>query len=218
MNRALFPLLMLALTFGALAAPAQAELFVDLYAGRAETADATLTFSGPFTLDGEAEFDKDDIYGVRIGGYFDDMKVLGLAVDVSSFEAEAGSLDIDLVPVSLLVMLRVPLFTDTKFPNGLLQPYIAAGPSAAFYEFEVDLRPFLNEEVSDYDVDGGWDIRAGLAVSLSPNLALFGEYRHTRYEIDFSETEGGFLLPLIGVEVDTTLKTDMIQGGLSLRF
>lgn len=215
---------LLLLASGALSTPARAEMFLDLYAGRARTDDARISIQGPVQLSEEVDFDHSTMYGLRFGGYMDSLKPLGLALDISHFEAATGppdiALDIDLVPVSVLLMIRVPLLTDEDFPGGHVQPYIAAGPSAAFYELEIDLGPPVNERISDWDVDGGWDFRAGLAVPLAPNLALFGEYRRTRYEIDFEETEifPVLLIPVVTATVDTTLETETFLAGVSLRF
>ena len=40
----------------------------------------------------------------------------------------SSSLAATVIPISALVMFRVPLMTSTEVPNGRLQPYLAAGP------------------------------------------------------------------------------------------
>ena len=39
-----------------------------------------------------------------------------------------GGPEIDVIPISPLLMLRAPLVTDEEFPNGRLQPFVGVGP------------------------------------------------------------------------------------------
>ena len=79
--------------------------------------------------------------------------------------------EMSLMPISTLVKARWPLFKSDERPEGLLQPYFAAGP--AYY---ITLVRGAAGNSSGLDV--GADIRVGLNVQLSRAIGIFGEYRY----------------------------------------
>ena len=119
-----------------------------LYGGGSFTQDVDVSIRNGATLDDRIEFDTALVGGGRLGFFLTGIGIpwLGLAVDVSYFAPEAtatsGKATLEVLPISALVMLRLPLFTDTDIPTGRLQPYIAGGPSVFVSRVEVDTSVF----------------------------------------------------------------------------
>ena len=116
----------------------RSEPFLDLYGGVADTQPARVTVTHQDCVDifvvficaeenkatRKVAFDPSATFGMRGGYWFDSASWVGVAADVSFFEAEANHIRFRIVPVSLLVMLRVPLLVTDEIPGGRLQPYI----------------------------------------------------------------------------------------------
>jgi opacity protein-like surface antigen len=156
--------------------------------------------------------------GGRLGYWFEKLPWLGVSLDLSYFKAEGEKAEFDVIPLSLLLMLRLPLFKSEEFPNGRIQPYGAIGPGLFSYYAKADFQPTLPEKISAYDVDIGLDLRAGLSWQFHRNWAIFGEYRYTAVKIDF--TQGDFLPIFSGSDesAETHLKTNHFLLGISYRF
>jgi hypothetical protein len=184
--------------------PSHAEWFFDLYAGVAMTEERTARAEVPslgLSVRARTDPDPTSVFGGRIGYWFGMLPWLGLAVDASYFEP--GD-DLSVVPLSGLVMLRLPLFRSASLPAGRLQPYVAAGP-AAFFSL-VDVRE-NGEDVDAASTDVGLDARAGLTVMLARNIGLFAEYRYTSFEPSFDLT-----LQSIDASVNAKIPTHHIVG------
>ncbi len=204
---------------------ASAEVFLDLYGGVANTRNADVTveessfFTIPTTLTvtRRVDFDSSVTLGGRIGYWFESVPWLGLALDVSSFQAEGDGVDIALFPVSPLLMLRWPLFTSDELPQGRLQPYVGIGPGIFISNFEVDFRPAITRKVSGWVVDVGLDTRAGLALQLHQNFAIFGEFRFTHVSLEVLDP-AAFFGPSRSRTAETSLDTNHFLVGVSFRF
>ncbi len=217
-----------------LAAPTStsAEGFIDFYAGVASTQDTDVSleefspFFVPARVSRSVDLGSSLTLGGRIGYWFGGTPSVGVALDVSSFQADGGNVDITLIPVSTLLMLRWPLLTSDDFPKGRLQPYVGIGPGLFISNFEADFRPAVAEEVSEWILDIGLDVRAGLAWQFYRHLALFGEYRFTYVELDFEQ--GGCLTFACALTpfasdatrrtAEATLNTHHFLMGVSFRF
>jgi hypothetical protein len=210
--------------------PAFSETFFDIYFGNARIADDTIsaTFQRVnilvpgqrFEASRRVSFDSADVYGLRLGHWFESYSWVGAAADLSYFEADGEGVDIDVVPLSLLLMFRYPLVASQAFPRGRLQPYAAFGPAFVGADFKLDF-PEFSERVSSGGRGVGADFRAGLAWHLSRRLALFGEYRHLRADLKTRNNWQGFFA-LFGsvdlVEARADIRTSQVLGGLSFRF
>lgn len=192
-------------------APASAEWFGDLYVGDSRTKSEDLKLR-ILDIEVESEVDYSDTIsgGFRVGYWFEGAPWLGLAVDASYFTPDS---DVSVVPVSALLMLRLPLFRSTKFPGGRLQPYIAGGPGLFVSTFSGDLGEDLGGKASDTSIDLGLDVRAGITFLLAKQFGFFVEYRMTRVS-----PEWNFRV----LDLDTTVKTDLLTyhliGGVTFRF
>ena len=178
---------------------------------------------------GTTQFDVDDsfVLGYRLGYWLESLPWLGLSVDISYFRPnvefdlfcegsgpcnniqpvivrESGEFDI--VPISPLLMLRIPLAADENFPKGKFQPYLAVGPSIFLSWWD-----FNNFDDSDAQI--GLDARAGIAAMVAYNIAVFAEYRYTDAEFTFDEHVDG-----IQYKVETQLNTHHYTVGIFYYF
>ncbi len=215
---------------GIIAAPewARAEWFLDVYAGWAttETSDVSVTnqncslfgCTAPQQTTRPVQFDTSNPFGVRLGYWFESVPWLGLAGDLSFFEARAPGVDVTLVPFSTLVMVRYPLLVTEALPKGRLQPYLGIGPSFAIYQdASVDFRPGLPTEVNGVSSDVGLDLRVGVAWQFHRHFALFGEYRYTSFSVDIENEP--FVLPFGNFQsINGDINTQHFQLGVSFRF
>lgn len=202
---------------------ADAELFIDAYVGGAFTSDSDATFSILDTVT-NVGIDTDDsfIAGGRLGYWFGFFPWLGLALDVSYFEMEGdptsnfddgqlptvdtlGKANFNILPISALVMLRLPSLINPIALLGLT-PYAAIGPSV--FLTQVDFEGFEESGAAL-----GLDVRVGLRWEFLPVFGVFVEYRYTRVEDDFQDALRDF-----PASMDVDVTTHHALGGISLRF
>lgn len=207
----------------ALLAPlsASAEGFVDLYAGMTFTTDDNTTIDtgppvfGVATLRDDTSFDPALIAGGRLGWWTERASWLGMALDVSHLRPEedggAGKdLETRLVPVSALFMARYPLLTSDAAPSGVLQPYVAVGPSFVFSQASFEIG---DGRFEDRQYDLGVDGRAGLSVLFGERVGLFAEYRLLYFRADYGDTS-------LGSEAQAKVHhlSNSVVGGITVRF
>ena len=194
------------------ARPASAEFFLDFYGGGAFTQDVDIEFGGGATLDDQAEFETTGTGGGRFGYWFSGLGLpfLGVALDVSYFAPKSRDSAIDarfeVVPVSALVMLRLPLLVSPAFPQGQLQPYVGGGPSLFVTDVKIDTG-VTGVERSDSQTEVGGDVRGGITLLFTPNFGIFVEGRYT-----FFKANPG------GLNTEFDVETFHALGGLTLRF
>ena len=159
-----------------------AEGFSDLYIGFAQSQDQDLMVtSGATTSDEKAEFEGGISAGYRIGYWFETMPYVGLAMEISYFEQNIEDVaDFKVIPISPLLMLRIPLLKSAEFPSGEWQPYAGVGPG--FFMSKLKSKA-SNEKYDETDI--GLDARCGLKKYLVPNFGLFLEYRYTQFSPEF---------------------------------
>ena len=206
---------------------AWAEWFLDVYGGASTTRDARATAEvNRYSIFGsssqshaeEVDFDSSFTMGGRLGYWFQKLPWLGVSFDVSYFKAEGEKAEFDVVPLSLLLMLRCPLFKNENFPKGKLQPYAGVGPGYFFTNSRANFRPALQDSVSGSSGEVGFDLRAGLAWQFHKHWAIFAEYRYTDVKIDFTQED---FLPLFSgtdESMKTHLNTNHFFAGISYRF
>jgi hypothetical protein len=190
--------------------PASAEWFLDGYGGASITADADVTLRGGTTIDDTVKFDTEATGGARLGYWLGGLRWLGFAADVSYF-APAGQgstveTRLEVVPITPLVMFRLPLLDSPEFPSGRLQPYLAAGPGFFLTRLKVDV-PGLGEQRSDWQFEVGADARAGIVFMFTPGFGTFVEGRYTV----FSTNPGG-------QNTDFDIETLHVLGGITIRW
>jgi hypothetical protein len=158
------------------------------------------------------EFDTAATYGGRLGYWFEGLPWLGLALDVSFFQPHP---DLSVIPVSVLLMLRYPIWPSEVAPDGQLQPYLGIGPGVFISHVEsgTGLNPALPSTFSETSVQPGLDLRAGLAWQFHKSFAIYGEYRFTYAKPQF---EGD--IPVPNATLDTTVSSHHFLVGISYRF
>lgn len=204
---------------------ASAEVFFDLYGGASIFGDPdfTVTREGQAGETERGSADTDYTFGGRGGYWFDrqGLRWLGLALDVSYFEPEytpeggtgnIAKIKVRTLPITPLVMFRLPLLESPQHPNGRLQLYTGAGPSIFILDTQVR---FLSGagEVTETGATIGLDFRAGVAYEFLPNWAVFTEYRFTYYSL---EPEGRVDGQKTKVEAD--FDAHHVLLGISYRF
>jgi len=209
---------------------ASADNFIDVYFGRANFADDTVsaTFQNVsllgagqgFSVSKRVSYDTANVYGLRLGRWFEGYPFLGVAVDLSYFEAKGDDVTIEMIPLSVLLMVRYPLMVNRDYPGGRLHPYAAIGPAFITADFELDFSEFT-KKVSSAGRGVGADFRAGLAWHLNQRLVIFGEYRHLRADLETTDDWRGIFV-LTGsvdlVEAKADIRSSQFLGGLSFRF
>ena len=192
------------------ARPASAEWFLDAYGGASMTSDADVTVRNGTTVDDKVKFDTEAMGGGRLGYWLEGLPWLGVAGDVSYFapagQGTAADTRLEVVPLSPLVMFRLPLLESPEFPKGRLQPYLGVGPGFFLNSVEVDV-PGLGEESTDWQFEVGVDARAGIAFMITPVIGTFVEGRYTW----FSTNPGGR-----STEFD--IETIHVAGGITIRW
>jgi opacity protein-like surface antigen len=204
---------------------ASAEVFFDLYGGASNFGDPDFTVSreGQARETERASADTDFTVGGRGGYWFDrqNLRWLGVALDISYFEPEytpeggtgnVAKVKVRTVPITPLVMFRLPLLESPQHPNGQLQLYTGAG--LGIFILDTTVR-FLSGagEVSKEGASIGVDLRAGVAYEFLPNWAAFAEYRFTHFSV---EPEGRVDGQKTKVEID--LDAHHVLFGVSYRF
>ena len=190
-------------------------LFASIYAGVAMPRDEDQHIrSSAFGVVAESTeqnvgFDTSITSGVRLGYWFKSGLWIGTAMDVSYFQLDGDRKNITVYPISSLLLLRMP--------NHRFQPYIGIGPALFISKmtFSVDLSPLSaggTEYFKDTSCDLGLDTRAGLAIDIYKNIAIFAEYRFTRYSAKYTDR-----ISNVGVDIDMNAHTHHIVFGISYR-
>jgi opacity protein-like surface antigen len=186
----------------ATAAPASAELFLDLYVGGSIFGDpdfSITTGNGAFRETEKGSADTNITGGGRFGYWFTELGLpfLGVAADISYFEptfnGPSGSdlleVKVRTIPMTPLVMLRLPILRAPDYPGGQLNLYAAAGPGFFWTEQETSLAG-VSQRVSADTVEVGVDFRAGIAWHFLPQWKVFTEYRFTHYSLGKENDRG----------------------------
>lgn len=206
------------------------EGFFDLYAGvvknnKADVSVSETTSSGTTSAAASIDLSSSTEFGVRFGAWHPTYNWVGLGMDLGYLQADGPGVDITAFPMTLLLALRAPLFPTPDRPGGRLQPYAMAG--ASFYITDISVR--LNGiGGSSYQISWPWPntssdtvvgpyLAAGLAWQPTKRLAIFGEYRHTSFDVDF-DTTNSFLFPTSNGRVETTIRSERVLFGISHRF
>ncbi len=189
--------------------PASAEWFLDAYGGVSITSDADVTVPNGGTAEDAVSFDTEAMGGGRIGYWLEGLRWLGVAGDVSYFapagDGTTAEVRLEVIPLSPLVMFRLPLLESPEFTKGRLQPYLAVGPG--FFMNSVKVDGPGGEQSTDWQFEVGVDARAGLAFMITPTIGTFIEGRYTW----FSTNPGGR-----STEID--IETFHFAGGISIRW
>jgi len=177
----------LGLLLFAIAAPASAEWFADIYGGVAYTSHSDITIrvgspAGPADHTFyDVKWDKSPVLGARAGYWLEAHPWFGVGLDVFRFSADVPmqtvdtrilgasapatlqAIDFSAVVLALdVVRLRYPLMVGAEYPTGRLQPYFAGGPAL----FKVKVTNKANGEFTTQpatDTATGYKVGGGLS-------------------------------------------------------
>jgi len=220
----------------AIAAPASAEWFVDLYLGGAFTekhdVDTQFVPGGPQISTLDVSFNNSFTGGLR-GGYWLPFDVgplnFGFGVDASHFAPNINrqtrsfcaqfcvngtfqDLDLSVWVIGFDALLRAPLLKSAEFPHGQLQPYFRVGP-AIFIADADDSNNFAPANQSNSDTSIGVKLGVGVAWLFTKNIGVFTEYRYTHFSPEFTFNDGG-----ARANVSTSVNTHYLLAGVTFRF
>jgi opacity protein-like surface antigen len=173
-------------------------------------------FSTTFDRDGSV------LAGARVGTWLpEEASGFGVAGDISVSRINSGPDDTDiiLVPLSVLLLYRVPLIVSEDFPSGRLQPYIGIGLALVVSEVSTRAERADGSTITADAVTAGpgWSAHSGMAWCIDRSWSIFFEYRYLRSgnlsgsEEDSSETP---IFPTFGpiTETYTDIETSSIQA------
>ncbi len=228
--------LIVTITGLAVAAPASAEWFVDLYIGGAFTekhdVDTQFIPSGAQVSTLDVSFNNSFTGGLR-GGYWLPFDVgplnFGFGVDFSHFapnisrqtrafcaqfcvNATFEDVDLSVWVIGFDALLRAPLLKSAEFPHGQLQPYFRVGP-AIFVADANDRSNFAPANQSDSDTSIGVKLGVGVAWLFTKNIGVFTEYRYTHFSPEFTFQNGGAT-----ANVSTSVNSHYLLAGVTFRF
>jgi opacity protein-like surface antigen len=195
-------------------------VFSDLYLGAAITTDAKLTVDGvpqeeSLLCGAECSSTKSPVGGIRIGWFSQRFPWLGASGDFSVFIQSWGiesPYEVTGIPISALLMLRLPLVKTPDYPNGRAQPYLAIGPSlmlsmAKLAEGSAALGTARID--TDTSVDPALDARVGIRLVASSWISVILEYRATYFTPSWQ---------INGRTVETTVWTNHFNIGLGIHY
>ena len=133
------------------APPASAEWFADLYSGAVFWVDPSIHVDvGNGTVSGNrGKSVADFTVGGRFGYWLRPVPWLGFALDTSYYQLHADAKNanaplqeakLQTVPITPMVMARLPLLESSEYPAGRLQPYVGAGPGIFWHRRKFDLQ------------------------------------------------------------------------------
>ena len=188
----------------AVAAPASAEWFADLYSGAVVWVNPSIdvNVAGVSHEKSKDSTVADFTIGGRFGYWLCPVPWLGFALDTSYYQFDVTpkrsqdlilqDAKIQVIPITPMVMARLPLLESSEFPTGRLQPYIGAGPGIFLHRRKIDFES--GDRIRNETVDVGPDVRAGLAWKFTPLFGIFAEYRFNYFSesADANITAGRF--------------------------
>jgi opacity protein-like surface antigen len=169
------------------AIPAQAEWYVAGQAGHS-FADSlrNVTTTGPFSGIELQDFDMKNslAYGGKVGVY-PYHGSLGFELDVNHSTPHVKN--IDSTPGIHLGVTNVGVNVLFRYPGTTFQPYLGLGPGILIARLGRSV-----ETESDTQVSVGFNFLTGVRAFVTPNVALFTEYKFTDAKFDFSGAFGSF--------------------------
>lgn len=202
--------LLLFLVAMAIPAVAWAEPYVGAYLGASFPLDAKSTDNTtvPPTITSGITVDESVVFGGKIGVWSDVIRWLGIELDISGYRADipdqptAFATDMEISDFGFHLLARIPLGSPEGDPMRRAYFYLGGGPAVLAVAAE---QPGVKQDVADF----GLHALAGFKVFLSPNIALFAEYKFTFAEVTFD---------IIGGTEDIELKLNQVYGGIAYHF
>jgi opacity protein-like surface antigen len=166
------------------------QWYADLYGGGALSERTTVDVSQQSPTAASASLPLDiggsSVFGARFGGW---AGFAGLAADVSYFKRSASNGTFDVIPISALLLFRVPLIVSQDYPNGRLQPYGGGGISFVVVNASIPSPAPGIEAANELRGALGFNVLGGVAWHFTKHLGLFSEYRVTSVNFEFKHRQ-----------------------------
>ena len=194
-------------------AVARAEPYVAAYLGSTFPLDAKITdnTATPLSASG-VTVDESVVFGGKFGLWSDVTRSLGIELDISGYKADipaqvASGLsvvatDMDITAIGFHLLGRIPLGFPEGDPMRRAYFYLGGGPAILGVLVE---RLGVSDDVTDF----GLHALAGFKLFLSPNIAVFAEYKFTFAEVTFD---------IIGGTEEIELKLNQVYAGIAYHF
>ncbi|MEK6761389.1 MAG: porin family protein [Nitrospirota bacterium] len=186
-RRQFFLRVLLLAVLSSITIPAQAEWYVAGQAGHS-FADSlrNVTTTGPFSGIELQAFDMKNslAYGGKVGVY-PYHGSLGIELDVNHSTPHVKN--IDNTPGIHLGVTNVGVNVLFRYPGTTFQPYLGLGPGILIARLGRSV-----ETESDTQVSVGFNFLTGVRAFVTPNVALFTEYKFTDAKFDFNGAFGSF--------------------------
>jgi len=201
------------------ASPASAQVFLDLYGGVVFPHATDTEAKAPTgRTKNTAGFEDTFVVGGRVGSWGTEVGLgwFGMALDVYYWQSETkesllGSKpETKILPVTVLLMLR--------YPGEKFQPYAGVGGGVFLSQLKNDVDLSLvggsgGGSFKDYQVDAGFDARAGLAVKVHKKISIFAEGRYIYFSPKYKDKVNGQK-----VTVETDAEAFQALAGISFHF
>lgn len=204
----------LILVLAAMGSPgaAWAEPYVAAYLGGTFPLDATRTQTATGVSASGISVDESVVFGGKIGFWSDPIPWLGVELDISGYEADIPqqvapgliviATEMDITAFGFHFLGRIPLGPPVGDPFRRAYFYLGGGPAIVAVAGE---RGGVSQDVTEFGVHA----LAGFKFFLSPNIALFAEYKFSFTEVTFDTTAG---------PEDNELKINQVYGGIAYHF
>lgn len=164
----------------------------------------------------QADVDSSFAGGLKLGYWLDGLPYVGFESGLDFYLADvpsqvAGGIvlnttDVFVTAWEFTLMGRLPLEVSHRYPRGRFHPYLGLGPGIFFVTGE--------RGSEDSDTVVGLQLLAGLKAFLSPNLALFFEYKYHAFTPKFDVFD-----PLFGNGKDEfKYRVNMLVIGIAYHF
>lgn len=192
---------------------ARAEPYVAAYLGATFPLDAKITdnTASPLSASG-VRVDESVVFGGKFGLWSDTVRWLGIELDISGYKVDIPgqvasgvtvfATDMEITASGFHLLGRIPLGAPEGDPMRRANFYLGGGPAILAVAAK---RLGVSDDVADF----GLHALAGFKVFLSPNIALFAEYKFTYAEVTFDITGG---------TEDIELKINQVYGGIAYHF
>ncbi|MGH7377442.1 MAG: outer membrane protein [Candidatus Methylomirabilales bacterium] len=189
---------------------ARAEPYVAVYLGATFPLDATVTDNDatPTSVSG-ISVDESVVFGGKFGFWSDFVRWLGIELDISGYKADIPdqvavfATDMDITDFGFHLLARIPLGSPEGDPMRRAYFYLGGGPAILAVQGE---RLGVRQDVAEFGVHA----LAGFKLFLTPNIAVFAEYKFAFAEPTFDLVGGG--------TEDITLKINQVYGGIAYHF
>jgi len=206
-----------------LAPRADAETFLDVYAGYSLTRDSDIDtrLDGTERTFQDVEFDESFAVGGRVGYWFRLVPFLGLALDVSYFKPDIGAQSVSTSTGERLQLGDTRLHVVgvgpqalVKLPLPIVKPYVFAGPAVFITMADASGETFgVPGDHTGADAAIGLKAGAGVRFVFFGFLGVFAEYQFTRFSPEFEFRSAG-----VRRKVETDVETHHAVVGATIQF